>query len=335
MRRPSPRSQAATLPLRLLRRSPITSYRSCAGWRRLLQKPHVRHSRAGGNPFSISGQDWIPAFAGMTRTGRSRVCATASAGRVTEQLADELEISVHTVRNHLRNARRKLGARSRLAAVVTAMRQGVLESPRERALRLGGCVPCDDSGASSHPHRVARRCRCVRRTAATRADPRSGRVVARAPGGSNRCRRFPPAGAVTPGEHDRHFRCAPELPAGLPPSWPVQLLGAAGQRPRLKPFRKATADGARCPAYAGVRVELEALVAAAAGLADARQAFAKGPILPLQVAGPGHALPRSEPGCWTPEGVAPPRVARRVAIQVARQQIQAGCTTVSTAPVCL
>ena len=46
---------------------------------RLLQKPHVRHSREGGNLFSISAQDWIPAFAGMTRTGRSRVCATASA----------------------------------------------------------------------------------------------------------------------------------------------------------------------------------------------------------------------------------------------------------------
>ena len=48
---------------------------------RLLQKPHVRHSREGGNLVSISGQDWIPAFAGMTRTGRSRVCATASASR--------------------------------------------------------------------------------------------------------------------------------------------------------------------------------------------------------------------------------------------------------------
>ena len=46
---------------------------------RLLQQPHVRHSREGGNLFSIFGQDWIPAFAGMTRTGRSRVCATASA----------------------------------------------------------------------------------------------------------------------------------------------------------------------------------------------------------------------------------------------------------------
>ena len=29
---------------------------------RLLQKPHVRHSREGGNLCSISGQDWMPAF---------------------------------------------------------------------------------------------------------------------------------------------------------------------------------------------------------------------------------------------------------------------------------
>ena len=53
---------------------------------RLLQKPHVRHSREGGNLVSISGQDWIPAFAGMTRTGRSRVCTTASASRLPPQL---------------------------------------------------------------------------------------------------------------------------------------------------------------------------------------------------------------------------------------------------------
>ena len=63
----------------------------CSTLQRLLQKPHVRHSRAGGNPFSISGQDWIPAFAGMTRTGRSRVCATASANRTGESAAFRAE----------------------------------------------------------------------------------------------------------------------------------------------------------------------------------------------------------------------------------------------------
>ena len=37
---------------------------------RLLQKPHLRHSREGGNlVLTRYGQDWIPAFAGMTRDG--------------------------------------------------------------------------------------------------------------------------------------------------------------------------------------------------------------------------------------------------------------------------
>ena len=43
-------------------------------------------------------------------------------------------------------------------------------------------------------------------------------------------------------------------------------------------------------------VELEALVDAEAGLAEAREALAKGLVLALQVAGLGHVLPRSEPG---------------------------------------
>ena len=148
-------------------------------------------------------------------------------------------------------------------------------------------------------------------------------------------RRFPPAAAVTPGEHDRHVDALPSyLPGYRHRGWFSSLeplfndLGSSHSA-----SRPPTARAARHLLEGGV--ELEALVAAEAGLADARQAFAKGPILALQVAGPGHAPPRSEPGCWTPEGVAPPRVARRVAIQVARQQIQAGYTTVSTAPVCL
>ena len=43
-------------------------------------------------------------------------------------------------------------------------------------------------------------------------------------------------------------------------------------------------------------VELEALVDAEAGLAEAREALAEGPVLALQVAGPGQVLPCSEPG---------------------------------------
>ena len=46
---------------------------------RLLHKPDSVIPGLTGNPVSISGQPWIPAFAEMTRVGRSRVSATASA----------------------------------------------------------------------------------------------------------------------------------------------------------------------------------------------------------------------------------------------------------------
>ena len=48
-------------------------------------------------------------------------------GRSTQQIAEELEISPHTVRNHVRHFRRKLEAKTKLDAVLTAMRLGILE----------------------------------------------------------------------------------------------------------------------------------------------------------------------------------------------------------------
>lgn len=48
-------------------------------------------------------------------------------GRGTRQIAEELGISLHTVRNHVRHFRRKLNATTKLDAVLTAMRHGILE----------------------------------------------------------------------------------------------------------------------------------------------------------------------------------------------------------------
>ena len=62
-----------------------------------------------------------------------QVLRRVAEGRTTKQIADELDISVHTVRNHVRSFRSKLRASSKLDVVMTAMRQGVLESPLERA----------------------------------------------------------------------------------------------------------------------------------------------------------------------------------------------------------
>jgi DNA-binding NarL/FixJ family response regulator len=54
------------------------------------------------------------------------------AGSSTEVIADELVLSLHTVRNHVRNLMQKLGAHSRLEAVAIALRQGLVAvGPRE------------------------------------------------------------------------------------------------------------------------------------------------------------------------------------------------------------
>lgn len=55
------------------------------------------------------------------------VLELVSLGTGTLRIAEELGISPHTVRNHVRNLREKLGANSKLAAVLTALRLGILE----------------------------------------------------------------------------------------------------------------------------------------------------------------------------------------------------------------
>ena len=47
-------------------------------------------------------------------------------GRSPEQIARMLDISIHTVRNHVRNLRAKLKAKTKLDAVMAAVRQGLL-----------------------------------------------------------------------------------------------------------------------------------------------------------------------------------------------------------------
>jgi DNA-binding CsgD family transcriptional regulator len=42
------------------------------------------------------------------------------------EIAADLNLSSHTVLNHVRNARRKLRARNRLGAVLTALRLGLI-----------------------------------------------------------------------------------------------------------------------------------------------------------------------------------------------------------------
>ena len=47
-------------------------------------------------------------------------------GLETQEVASELRLSIHTIRNHIGNARRKMRATSRLGAVLAAQRRGLL-----------------------------------------------------------------------------------------------------------------------------------------------------------------------------------------------------------------
>lgn len=64
---------------------------------------------------------------GSDLTAREQeVLALLAAGRSTAQMVDELIVSVHTVRNHVRNILAKLQATSRLEAVAVATRLGLI-----------------------------------------------------------------------------------------------------------------------------------------------------------------------------------------------------------------
>jgi PAS domain S-box-containing protein len=64
---------------------------------------------------------------GTSLTAREReVLSLLEAGVPTQAMADSMKISVTTVRNHIQGILRKLGAHSRLEAVSTARRQGLV-----------------------------------------------------------------------------------------------------------------------------------------------------------------------------------------------------------------
>ena len=52
-------------------------------------------------------------------------------GTATQEIANELFLSIHTVRNHVRNILLKLGAHSKLEAVAIAIRDGLIENHKD------------------------------------------------------------------------------------------------------------------------------------------------------------------------------------------------------------
>lgn len=66
--------------------------------------------------------------AGLTQRERE-VLELLAQGSTTQGIASTLVLSLHTVRNHVRNVMTKLGAHSRLEAVAIALREGLVFSP--------------------------------------------------------------------------------------------------------------------------------------------------------------------------------------------------------------
>jgi DNA-binding CsgD family transcriptional regulator len=61
-------------------------------------------------------------------TGREReVLAGLAAGLTTEEVADSLHVSPHTVRSRVKNALRKMEAKTREQAVAIAIREGAID----------------------------------------------------------------------------------------------------------------------------------------------------------------------------------------------------------------
>lgn len=67
-------------------------------------------------------------------TGREReLLAQVARGRSSEEVAEVLVLSVHTVKTHVKHIMRKLGANSRAHAVAIALTRGVIDPLDEHA----------------------------------------------------------------------------------------------------------------------------------------------------------------------------------------------------------
>ena len=87
----------------------------------------------GGPPGGMSSgrstdSPTLPGICGLTPlTDRElQMLRLLSRDMATEEIADHLSLSRHTVRNYIRNAREKLRSKTRLSAVLTAQRLGLI-----------------------------------------------------------------------------------------------------------------------------------------------------------------------------------------------------------------
>jgi len=91
------------------------------GLRAIAGRTAAASANRGGAGFSAGARS------GSNLTTREReVLSLLEAGVPTQGMADSMKISVTTVRNHIQGILRKLGAHSRLEAVSSARRQGLI-----------------------------------------------------------------------------------------------------------------------------------------------------------------------------------------------------------------
>ncbi len=77
-------------------------------------------------PLSPAAEQSVQRSEGLSDAER-RVLALVAAGASTEDIADALAVSPHTVRTHVRNLMRKLDAQRRAHAVAIAMREAAID----------------------------------------------------------------------------------------------------------------------------------------------------------------------------------------------------------------
>lgn len=93
---------------------------------------HAAHGDAHGTSSKLAantaavGESGTTAAVPKLSARETEVLRLVAAGHSSDRIARDLDISIHTVRNHVRSFRRKLEAKTKLEAVVTAMHHGIL-----------------------------------------------------------------------------------------------------------------------------------------------------------------------------------------------------------------
>ena len=78
---------------------------------------------ATGSPSRSEG---APIFKAPPTAREKEILRLLALGRTGEEIASQLSISPETVRNHIRNVREKLGAKTRAQAIAIALSQGLI-----------------------------------------------------------------------------------------------------------------------------------------------------------------------------------------------------------------